>query len=83
MRTMYLAFALGILLAAGQPRIALSAGLEQDGLTLRIPAIRTLVLRIDDAFEPLLPLWIPIAGKSTADRRILVRACVRACASRA
>jgi hypothetical protein len=72
MRTRYLVSALGICLAAGQPRIAVSAVLEQDGLTLRIPASPTLVLRIDAAFKPLLPLRIPIAGKTTADRRIFV-----------
>ena len=74
MRTRYLASALGIFLAAGQPRIAMSAVLEQDGLTLRIPASPTLVLRIDAAFKPLLPLRIPIAGKTSADRRIFVDA---------
>ena len=52
MRTRYLASALGIFLAAGQPRIAMSAVLEQDGLTLRIPASPTLVLRIDAAKSP-------------------------------
>ena len=52
MRTRYLASALGIFLAAAQPRIAMSAVLEQDGLTLRIPASPTLVLRIDAAFKP-------------------------------
>lgn len=69
-----LASVLGIFLAAGQPRIAMSAVLEQEGLTLRIPASPTLVLRIDAAFKPLSPLRIPIAGKTTADRRIFVDA---------
>jgi hypothetical protein len=74
MRARYLASVLGILLTAGQPRIAMSAVLEQDGLTLRVPASPALVLRIDAAFKPLLPLQVPIAGKTTADRRIFVDA---------
>jgi len=74
MRTRYLASALGMLLTAGQPRIAMSAVLEQHGLTLRVPASPALVLRIDATFKPLLPLQIPIAGKTTADRRIFVDA---------